>query len=66
MYHVSAQGVDEGMINVHYYYTVVSEMETRPSDKAGHSCGSLSSFFVHVTELQSKSYTIMIVILCSG
>ena len=20
MYHVSAQGVDEGMINVHYYY----------------------------------------------
>ena len=20
MYHVSAQGIDEGMINVHYYY----------------------------------------------
>ena len=23
MYHVSAQGVDERMINVHYYYIVI-------------------------------------------
>ena len=23
MYHVSAQGVDECMINVHYYYTLL-------------------------------------------
>ena len=23
MYHVSAQGVDEGMLNVHYYLTVL-------------------------------------------
>ena len=23
MYHVSAQGVDERMINVHYYYTIL-------------------------------------------
>ena len=25
MYHVSAQGVDERMINVHYYYSDINE-----------------------------------------
>ena len=25
MYHVSAQGIDERMINVHYYYLYVSK-----------------------------------------
>ena len=25
MYHASAQGVDERMINVHYYYVIVDE-----------------------------------------
>ena len=24
MYHVSAQGVDERMINVHYYYIIIT------------------------------------------
>ena len=28
MYHVSAQGVDERMINVHYYYCVVTSSLT--------------------------------------
>ena len=27
MYHVSTQGVDERMINVHYYYYVIVGME---------------------------------------
>ena len=26
MYHVSAQGVDERMINVHYYYVCTTEL----------------------------------------
>ena len=34
-------------------------------DKAGHCCRSMSSGFVRVTELQSKSYTIHMTILSS-
>ena len=37
MYHVSAQGVDERMINVHYYYYKVYQMRCvlRPSVTTG-------------------------------
>ena len=35
MYHVSAHGVDERMINVHYYYYY--------SDGLGFICGDISS-----------------------
>ena len=31
MYHVSAQGVDEHMINVHYYYYMVAMVD--PGDR---------------------------------
>ena len=37
MYHVSAQGVDERMINVHYYYY----------DWPGSVCGSVSTGSVY-------------------
>ena len=35
MYHVSAQGIDERMINVHYYYyfLLFSEMQTEELHK---------------------------------
>ena len=39
MYHVSAQGVDERMINVHYYYyyyySLSKQLDEYPKDKSG-------------------------------
>ena len=32
MYHVSSQGVDERMINVHYYYYLISLMRRKVTD----------------------------------
>ena len=48
MYHVSAQGVDERMINVHYYYYKADENTQRRSDENPplflRDCSSLSLF----------------------
>ena len=32
MYHVSSQGIDERMINVHYYYYLISLMRRKVTD----------------------------------
>ena len=37
MYHVSSQGVDERMINVHYYYYLISLMRRKVTDDLLHS-----------------------------
>ena len=42
MYHVSAQGIDERMINVHYYYKTVSRMG--PRNKTGHPADNQKRF----------------------
>ena len=43
MYHVSAQGVDERMINVHYYYYyyyLLTPTETLTENGRSHRCPS--------------------------
>ena len=40
MYHVSAQGIDERMINVHYYYYAVSEYSRSLGGVSSHSIPS--------------------------
>ena len=51
MYHVSAQGVDERMINIHYYYYLeehVVQPESQPATETVGSCFvSLSELTVH-------------------
>ena len=39
MYHVSAQGVDERMINVHYYYIYIFLMSN--AKEVMHPCATL-------------------------
>ena len=38
MYNVSAQGIDERMINVHYYYYVICKQLCWASSRGGSKC----------------------------
>ena len=49
MYHVSAQGVDERMINVHYYYHHVSKQKPRLKSPIG-SCFCFNSTELHACD----------------
>ena len=44
MYHVSAQGVDERMINVHYYYYWLSVTNLLPFEHHRKNCSLAGSF----------------------
>ena len=41
MYHVSARGVDERMINVHYYYYYSCMVYSERAETAALSCGTI-------------------------
>ena len=49
MYHVSAQGVDERMINVHYYYYYCSKYYTVKRIKKGGKWLAYSAFLIVVS-----------------
>ena len=50
MYHVSTQGVDESMINVHYYYYLLHDCIKRLGGGGGVVCLLHDSVFVVLGE----------------
>ena len=57
MYHVSAQGVDECMINVHYYYYYNSNHRTIPHEKL-QAHGSVHLFFLNPKKIKKSQHSI--------